>query len=289
MELRRLNTPSLSTGFVKPKYRPNDINDPPVVWSTAQYQTNLSTDATGHVGHSIRGGYMLSPIQLVVKDTAGTASVVDDIPLNVLGNTLFGSATGEESEPVGISHRSNPPAITQFSSSYSYARVSKTIVDISPTYHETTDNVAIEMFALVYRSDLGIPSGFDPGSTTVPTNIQRVPGLIKWVCFRTGVRGDFIPKLVPKRLVFDMPKFFNDVEWHYDNPASTASTTNFWVAKDGNGLFTSNPNLQLRLRLYARRITPEADVANTFACALRVKHIIEFHRGQGVLPAPNSV
>lgn len=288
MNYSKLNTPKLSYGPVRPKYRPNDINDPPVVWSTTEYITSCSDDAASSSLQLMYGGASLYPIKVAVHAKGSTTSVVQDIPLNTLGNTLHGTAAGDQSEPVGITHDTNPPAITQFASAYKFARVVQTTVDVVVT-NASGDNQALELFALIYRSDLGIPAGFTPGGASQPANIQQTPGLIKWVSKKNAIAGDINPNPMRKRLTFDIPKWFNDVEWAYDNPAATASTTNFWVEKDGNNLFTATPNVQLRMRLYGRFLLPDNDVGTNINCGLRMHHKVEFHRGQTVLPAPAAV
>lgn len=286
MDFTKLSTPSLSIGPVRPKYRPNDINDPPVVWTTTQYQTCMSDLASNASVQVVRGGQVLYPFSLGVKPVGSTTSIVQDIPLNTLGNVLYGTATNEQSEPVGVDHDTNPPAITQFVSGYEYARVISTDLDITAT-SITDQHHVLEMYALIYRSDLGIPSGFEPGSATTPANIQQTPGLIKWRSKNNATQGDWIGRgPMTKRLTFDIPKFFNDVEWAYDNPASTASTTNFWVRKDANGLFTAAPNVKLTMRLYARVMNPDNDADESFNIGLRFRHKVEFHRAQTVLPGP---
>lgn len=275
----------LLQGNQRSRYEPNDARDHPIKRTTATIMTAASDNATTGNFTAVTGGENWTQIPFQVR-AGGATSAANIIPLNTLCHSLYGTTSGDNTIPVGFNLDADPDLLSKFSG-YDYMRV-RSVDLIVRCADSGTVNHPVEFCLLPYRSDIGVPGGLQPGSTTQRTNMHLVPGCIMWKVMNTGMQTAYRLKDGYKTFHFDIPKCFNDVEWMYDNLASTASTTNFWVAKgSGNKLWTTEPNMKLYGILYAR-VPRHRDGSLNIDITVQLKWNLEFTRSQSTLLPDNE-
>lgn len=276
-------------GYRPPVWENNAMQKAPHTKSSLMSWTNLSATIGQADVLTVTGGANWRQVEFQSME-GGVPTSATDIPLNRLWNTLQGSLLNEEA--VGLNHDINPHGTQEFETTKKSLRVRKAHV-----YFQISDNgpTQVECVFLVWRSDApGISTQFDPtvsAQNDLVSGTHDTPGAIGWTCNSINIQGaaDSADRKGYKKITFDIPQYFADVEWHNDSPntgASGGSGTNFWVDKDANNLFTAEPNLTLFGRLYLRYPTADGDLSRTVFVETIVKWEVELHTGQDILPSP---
>lgn len=266
-------------------WQSNDAGDTPIKRTSTTAMIAASENSTTGGNVTIGGGDRWAEITFQERSSATTSSVTV-LTLNQLGHPLYATTSGDNTVPVGINRDADPDYLSKFAE-YDYMRVRKVRLRIRVAQISSV-NAAVELALVPFRADIGLPGGIQYGSTTQRTNVHLLPGTIMWVTKDNGLSGSFALKDGYKEFEFDIPKCFNDVEWMYDNLASTASTTNFWVAKgSGNKLWTAAPNMKLQFKLLAR-LPRHTDATSSVAITAQISWICEFTRSQATLLPDNE-
>jgi len=259
----------------------NSVQAPSRVTSSCEDYYYLSSSAAQMAPKTIYGGTHMDDITAHQKRVGASTSTNTDIMVNRIGHALHGTTLAER---VGITHDKNPIGLTEFESSYQYARVKKAIMtfEFMPA---SACPFPILFYVLIYRADEGLPA-FSIGNDTTAahSSVNRVAHFKQ--CTWYPNKGDVdVLKPVHKKIVIDVPKMYNDLEWTYD----PVTNGNFWVAKDGDNLFTSEPTADVLCRVYGLVLNPDGQGSTeSFTVGVHTKWIMEFDRGDQVLPTGAS-
>lgn len=267
----------------------NSIFEKSRVQSTLQSATWFSdTDGTNYVQHVILGSNFWTPINWSEWETTLTANATI-LELNRLWGPHYATTGGDESEPVGINYDLMPVGIENLAANHLFMRVKNMTIEMD--FHVDQGGVEariarpMEFMAIIYREDEGFPA-FVAGSTTVAATLKnQVPHVETWRWFPGKQYGDEGQAVVKKKIYIDVKKFYNDIDWYNDSPATSG---NFWVPRGANNTFAAKPALSINMKIFARVLNPDNSKLMIVHPAYKCTWGVEFDRSDNIVTTPTE-